>query len=94
MLIVIPQEKPCPDPDIHLSSPSLSLNTTFVPTNTVVKNTVVMYCWFIQKETSDISGPVLAVAVRIKSFGMVKVQCTHTADEINHVAPDILKSIT
>lgn len=44
----------------------------------MVKNTVVMYRWFIQKETSEINGPVLAVAVIIKSFGMVKVQCSHT----------------
>lgn len=49
----------------------------------MVKNTVVMYHWFIQRHTSEINGTLRAVAatqraVIVKSFGMVKVQCTHT----------------
>lgn len=49
----------------------------------MVKNTVVMYHQFIQKHTDEINGSLRAVAgtqtaVVIKSFGIVKVQCTHT----------------
>lgn len=51
-------------------------------TNTMAKNTVVMYHWFIQKHTDEINGTLMAVvatqrAVIIKRFGMVKVQCSH-----------------
>jgi len=89
LLITLPSgETPVPDSNIHLS-----LNTPLIPTDTMVKNTVVMYRWFIQTETSEIRAPVLAVAVRIECLGMIKVQCTHTADEINHEDPDILKLI-
>lgn len=67
---------------ISLLSFSLSLNTQLAPTNTMVKNTVVMYHWFTQRHKSEINGPLRAVAaawraVSIKSFGMVKVQCDH-----------------
>lgn len=52
------------DPDIHRSSSFLSLNTHFVPTNTMIKNTVVKYCWFIQKTTNEVKRPVLAVVTQ------------------------------
>ncbi len=66
---------------------SVSLNTHLAPTNTMVKNTVVVYHWFIQRHTSEINGPLGAVtatlrAVIIKSFGMVKIQYTHTVEAV------------
>lgn len=55
------------------------MNYTLCPTNTMVRNTVVLYHWFniIQKHVSEINVTLMAVStsqrvVRVQSFGMKK----------------------
>ena len=64
----------------------------------MVKNTVVMYYRFIQKHTIEINDTYGAVAntqraIIIKSFGKVKIQCTHMVGvvEINYADFDIFE---
>lgn len=82
LIVVILQNKPLPDPKIHPSSPPLIKYTPSPHKYNGQKHSSHVPSVHTDTHAGEISGALGAVgatrrAVAVKSFGMVKVQCTH-----------------